>query len=102
MSRYRLEPTPQQESILLRHCSDARYVWNLCVEQESEYRSGRGKMPRFAERCRQLTEARADNPWLADGSVMVQQQAIKDHRQAMASFFKGICQRPTWRKARRS
>jgi len=52
---------------LLRHCSDARYVWNLCVEQESEYRPGRGKMPRFAERCRQLTEARADNPWLKGG-----------------------------------
>jgi hypothetical protein len=56
MSRYRLEATPQQESILLRHCSDARYVWNLCVEQENEYRPGRGKMPGFAERCRQLTE----------------------------------------------
>jgi transposase len=99
MSRYRLEPTPQQEPILLRHCSDARYVWNLCVEQENEYRPGRGKMPRFVERCRQLTEARADNPWLADGSVIVQQQAVKDHQQAMANFFNGNCQRPTWRKA---
>jgi transposase len=100
MSRYRLEPTPQQESILLRHCSDSRYVWNLCVEQETEYRPGRGKMPRFAERCRQLTDARADNPGLADGSSMVQQQAIKDHKQAMANFFRGACERPTWRKAR--
>jgi len=59
MSRYRLKPTPQQESILLRHCSDARYVWNLCV----------------------------------------QQQAVRDHQQAMANFFAGNCQRPTWRKA---
>jgi putative transposase len=99
VTRYRLEATPQQESILLRHCSDARYVWNLCVEQESGYRPGRGKMPRFAERCRQLTEARAENPWLADGSVMVQQQAIRDHQQAMANFFAGACKRPTWRKA---
>jgi transposase len=89
----------QQESILLRHCSDARYVWNLCVEQESGYRPGRGKMPRFAGRCRQLTEARAENPWLAEGSVMVQQQAIRDHRQAMANFFTGTHQRPAWRKA---
>jgi putative transposase len=45
MPRYRLERTPQQESILLRHCSDARYVWNQCVEQENEYRPGRGRMP---------------------------------------------------------
>ena len=99
MSRYRLEPTPQQESILLRHCSDARYVWNLCVEQENEYRPGRGRMPGLVERCRQLTEARAENPWLADGSVIVQQQAIRDHQQAMAKFFAGHCRRPRWRKA---
>jgi transposase len=99
MSRYRLESTRQQEEILLRHCSDARYVWNLCVEQENEWRPGRGKMPRFAERCRQLTEARADNSWLAEGSVTVQQQAIKDHDQAMRNFFGGTHRRPAWRKA---
>ena len=101
MSRYRLEPTPQQGTALLRHCSDARYVWNLCVEQEREWRPGRGKMPRFAERCLQLTEARADNPWLAEGSVIVQQQAIRDHDQAMRGFFAGTHRIPSWRKAGR-
>ena len=101
MSRYRLEPTSEQEQALLRHCSDARYVWNLCVEQESGWRPGRGKVPRFAERCRQLTEARADNPWLAEGSVTVQQQAIRDHDQAMRNFFAGTHRRPSWRKAAR-
>lgn len=79
---------------MLRHCSDARYVWNLCVEQESEWRPGRGPMPRFAERCRQLTEAREAFGWLADGSVSVQQQAIKDHDQAMRNFFAGTHDRP--------
>ena len=101
MSRYRLEPTAEQELVLLRHCSDARYVWNLCVEQESEYRPGRGPAPGLAERCRQLTEARADNPWLAAGSVTVQQQAIRDHATAMAAFFNGTHSKPTWRKAGR-
>ena len=98
MSRYRLEPTPRQETALLRHCSDARFVWNLCVEQEAEWRPGRRKMPRFAERCRELTEAREDNPWLAAGSIVVQQQAIRDHDQAMRNFFNGTHRRPTWRK----
>lgn len=58
-------------------------------------------MPGFAERCRQLTEARAGNPWLAEGSVTVQQQAVRDHVQAMANFFGGTHRRPTWRKAGR-
>ena len=101
MPRYRLELPPGQEEILLRHCADARYVWNLCVEQESWWRPGRGKMPGFAERCRQLTEARAGNPWLAEGSVIVQQQAVRDHGQAMANFFAGTHRRPRWRKAGR-
>jgi len=101
MSRYRLEPTTEQEAILLRHCSDARYVWNLCVEQDREYRPGRGPTPGFAERCRQLTEARADNSWLAAGSVTVQQQAIRDHATAMTAFFNGTRGRPGWRKAGR-
>ena len=86
---------------MLRHCADARYVWNLCVEQQSWWRAGRGTMPGFSERCRQLTAARQDNPWLAEGSVIVQQQAIRDHAQAMANFFNGTHRRPTWRKADR-
>jgi len=59
-------------------------------------------MPGFTERCRQLSQARADNPWLADGSVMVQQQAIRDHAQAMANFFARTSRPPTWRRAGRA
>jgi putative transposase len=98
MSRYRLEPSPAQEAILLRHCSDARYVWNLCVEQQAWWRRGGAGMPGFAERCRQLSEARQDNPWLAGGSVIVQQQAIRNFGQALRNFFAGTHRRPRWRR----
>jgi transposase len=98
MSRYRLALLPAQEVVLLSHCAHARFVWNLCVEQESWWRAGRGPMPGLSERCRQLTEARAENAWLAEGSVIVQQQAIRDHDQAMANFFAGTHRRPRWRK----
>ena len=101
MSRYRLRPSPAQEAVLLGHCAHARYVWNLCVEQESHWRPGRAKMPGFAGRCRQLSEARAAEPWLAAGSVVVQQQAIRDHDQAMRNYYAGTHRRPSWRKARR-
>jgi putative transposase len=101
MSRYRLQPSPAQEAVLRKHCADARFVWNLCVEQEAQWRPGRGRMPGFAERCRQLSEARAENPWLAEGSAIVQQQAIGDHAQAMTGFFARTHRRPSWRKAGR-
>ena len=71
MSRYRLLPTPAQEAVLRDHCAHARYVWNLAVEQHAHWRPGRASAPGYVEQCRQLTEARAEHPWLAAGSQTV-------------------------------
>ena len=59
------------------------------MEQQSHWRVGRKSAPGFAEQCRQMAEARAENAWLAAGSSMVQQQALRDFAQAMANFFPG-------------
>jgi putative transposase len=96
MSRYRLYPTSAQEDALLGHCAHARYVWNLAVEQRSWWKPGR-PAPGFAEQCRQLSDARAANPWLAVGSVIIQQQALRDFHAAYASWFALLRQ---WRKRR--
>src|SRR6266508_246089 len=89
MIRFRLYPTPAQQDVLLGHCAHARYVWNLAVEQRSWWQPGR-PAPGFAEQCRQLSEARAANPWLAAGSVIVQQQALRDFHAAYASWFAAL------------
>jgi hypothetical protein len=78
MSRYRLLPTPVQEAVLRAHCAHARFVWNLAVEQHSHWHPGRSSAPGYLEQCRQLTQARAQHSWLAAGSQMVQQQALRD------------------------
>jgi len=83
---------------LLAHCRDARYVWNLAVEQQQYWRPGR-KAPGYVEQAAQLTEARAEYGWLRAGSQTVQQQALRDFAQAMRNFFTGSHRRPTWRKA---
>jgi putative transposase len=101
MSRYRLEPTAEQQDLLLGHCAHARFVWNLAVEQHAHWRPGRKSAPAYLEQCRQLTAARAAHSWLAEGSQTVQQQALRDFAQAMASFFAGANGRPRWRKAER-
>ncbi|MGP0026088.1 MAG: RNA-guided endonuclease InsQ/TnpB family protein [Streptosporangiaceae bacterium] len=103
MSRYRLLPTPAQEAVLRNHCGHARYVWNLAVEQHSHWHPGRKGAPGYLEQCRQLTQARAEHPWLAAGSQTVQQQALRDFAQAMAAFFDpdNPAGRPSWRKAGR-
>jgi putative transposase len=103
MSRYRLLPTPAQEAVLRDHCAHARYVWNLAVEQHSHWHPGRTSAPGYLEQSRQLTAARAEHDWLAAGSQMVQQQALRDFAQAMAAFFDPAnpAGPPSWRKARR-
>jgi putative transposase len=104
MSRYRLVPTLAQETVLRQHCAHARYVWNLAVEQHAFWRPGRKSAPGYLEQCRQLTVARAEQPWLAAGSHTVQQQALRDFAQARAAFFDphSPVRRPSWRKAGRS
>jgi putative transposase len=100
MSRYRLSPTSVQEVGLLEHCAQARFVWNLAVEQHRHWRPGRAPAPGYVEQARQLTEARAEFAWLSAGSVTVQ-QALRDFTQAMRNFFGGTHGRPAWRKAGR-
>ena len=95
-------PSVAQETVLRGHCAHARFVWNLAVEQQSWYgQAGRKAAPGWVGQARQLTEARAENEWLAAGSQMAQQQALRDFGQAMANFFAGTHCRPTWRKAGR-
>jgi putative transposase len=103
MSRYRLHPTPAQHAVLRDHCAHARYVWNLAVEQHSHWHPGRKGAPGYLQQCRQLTQARAEHPWLAAGSHTVQQQALRDFTQAMTAFFAPAnpAGRPSWRKTGR-
>src|SRR6202011_289333 len=104
MSRYRLMPTVSQEAVLRDHCAHARFVWNLAVEQQSWWWPGRGSAPSPAARMRQLAEARAAEPWLAQGSSAVQQQALRDFYNAMAAFSapRNPAGKPSYRSKRRT
>ena len=96
--RYRLYPTSEQSVFMReRHCADARYVWNLAVEQFNWGRSGR-LAPGPAQRQKQLAQARQEFGWLAAGSSSVQQQALRDFDRAVAAFFAGTHRRPSWRR----
>jgi len=99
MSRYRLLPSPTQQALLRDHCAHARFAWNLAVEQHRHWRPGGKSAPGYLEQCRQLTQVRAEHRWLAAGSQMVQQQALRDFARAIANYFSGTHNRPSWRKA---
>lgn len=94
--KYRLYPTKAQEIALEMHCSHARYVWNLALEQANLYRKHRSQPPNAAQRQVQLAEARSCT-WLGDGSSSVQQQALRDFDNAMKAWWSGARSRPRWR-----
>jgi IS605 OrfB family transposase len=73
-------------------------VWNLALEQANWYRPAWGPTPGYCAQSAQLTEARAANAWLAEGSFIVQQQALRDFAQAMKNWWAGTHRRPKWRK----
>ncbi|HEY4455604.1 MAG TPA: transposase [Pseudonocardiaceae bacterium] len=95
--RFRLYPTREQEVLLRQHCAQARFVWNLAVEQLG-YRHHHQPLPNYVMQSQQLTEARAAYEWLRAGSQTLQQQALRDFSQAMANWRAGSHRRPTWRK----
>jgi putative transposase len=97
----RLYPTPAQEIVLKRHCTDSRFVYNLGLEQRNLYRKNIGPTPNFAEQSRQLTEVRNEFAWLGDGSRYIQQEALRDLAQAFKNWWNnpGHFGHPTWRKA---
>ena len=83
---------------MLGLCGQARFVWNLALEQRLMWRRWQGPTPGYVEQSRQLTQARSAEPWLAAGSQTVQQQALRDLDQAWRNFFAGTHNRPTWRR----
>ena len=90
-----------------RHCADARYLWNLAVEQfryrERRERGTTGRpVPGPAARQKQLAEARQEFEWLRGGSSSVQQQALRDFDRAAQACFDGNAKEPTWRKRGKS
>lgn len=80
---YRLRPGRAAESALLAEWGRCRWVWNEAAHQ---WRSGR--KPTLCKLSKLLTEARASNPWLREGSQVAQQQALRTYMRALDASFK--------------
>lgn len=96
----RLRPTHAQWAQLEREERSARWVWNRTIALGRRPR-GRGGRLRFAQGCTRLTAWRRRRPWLADGSVVVQQQVVKTACDALEAWTAGTRRRPRVKSARR-
>ncbi|WBQ08714.1 RNA-guided endonuclease InsQ/TnpB family protein [Kribbella sp. CA-293567] len=90
---------------------DARFVFNLGLEQRSFWRRekhDRGSHPEHgsldavritkATQMRELTRLRVELPWLRAGSSSVQQAALRDLDQAFANFYAGRARYPVFKR----
>src|SRR5260370_38881153 len=64
--RYRLCPTPAQEARLLAWEGALRALWNVAHEQRRLYLARGARPPSAFDQINQLTELRAEVPWLAE------------------------------------
>lgn len=90
-----------QTDLLAMHCNHARFVYNIGLEQRKS--CGRSQRERgirvtAASQSRELTEARRNIDWLAEGSTVVQQGALRDLDRAFTNFFAGRARYPRFRR----
>ena len=99
--RWRLYPNLDNNEILVMHCSNARFVYNLGLEQRNLWRRDRTARINYRTQAKELTEARQASTWLNEGSSAVQQQALRDLDKAFRNWWNNRAHfsRPTWRKA---
>ncbi|CAG4915003.1 transposase [Acidithrix sp. C25] len=98
--RERLYPRDEELPILVQHCSDARFVWNLGLEQRNLWVTGRSQKITYNTQAKELTQSRKET-WLEEGSAAIQQQALRDLDRAFQNWWgrPDHFKRPTWRKA---
>lgn len=97
--RYRVYPTSVQQATLT-HWQDAlRFLWNLANEQRHMGLTRTDKRyPTAFDQIKQLTELRAELPWLAEVPRSLSAQLLVELDRAWQRCFKRIARRPRWKR----
>ena len=99
---FRLNLAPEQERQMARIAGTCRFVYNLALEQRSQwwrqYKAATGQSIGFAGQCRELTALRAETDWIRAAPVHALQQTLRDLDGAFQNFFAGRTDYPTPRR----
>ncbi|MEU8262168.1 transposase [Micromonospora sp. NPDC048999] len=93
---YRLRLGATAVAALTAEWHRCRWLWNEAVHQQTQ-----GNRPTATTLHALLTEARACSAWLREGSVVAQQQVLRDYAQALTASFKVKGRGRPVRKARK-
>lgn len=97
--RYRVYPTPAQGARLLAWEAALRFLWNLAHEQRLMGLARTDKRyPSLFDQHRELTDLRADLPWLSDVPRNVCAQLLAELDKAWQRCFKRLARAPRWKR----
>jgi putative transposase len=98
--KFRLEPTFDQQILLKKFAGCARVVWNKGLELQQSLNAEGQKKLGYAGLCKELTAWRnaPETPWLAEASVDIQQQILRDLETAYKRFFEKLADFPRFKK----
>ena len=100
--RYRIYPTTAQVERLTAWKNALRWLWNLALEQRLMAHERRCKVdrkyPSAFDQINELTELRAELPWLADVPRNVSAQLLTGLDLAWQKCFKKLSSAPRWKR----
>ena len=87
--RYRIEPTPVQESKLYMLAGSRRFVFNWALARRREHYAETGKTLGYNAQAGELTALKnqEETSWLMESDSQLLQQALKDVERAFVNFF---------------
>jgi putative transposase len=97
--RYRVYPTPTQETRLVAWESALRFLWNLANEHRLLGMSmSKKRYPTAFDQIKGLTELRAELPWLADVPRHAAVQLLVELDKAWQRCFERLARAPHWKR----
>ena len=99
--RFRIYPSPEQIARMGQWEGALRFLWNVALEQRLMGLARCGDDKRYVtafDQIKELTELRAELPWLADVPRNVCAQLLVELDKAWQRCFKRLGKRPRWKR----
>jgi len=98
--KYRIYPTDEQKTILLRWEGILRFLWNLCHEQRLMGLARSKEERKFVsnyDQQKQMTDLLSEYTWIAEVQCQARVEILADLDKAWSRCFKGLAKQPHWK-----
>lgn len=102
--KIRLYPSNEQETLLRKACDVARFIYNYTISKEEENHKEGKPFIKNNDIRKEITQKKKteEYKWISEVSNNVAKQAVKDACKAYEKFFKGLSEKPRYKKKGKS